>query len=95
MNKYNLKRKPLNICDWTKWSYCIQVRASGDILVISGDHVSFSPFVLDEVHFTVNKIKQILNGDTAFSSSKILEDSRAVEVYIFLKGLISANNVQG
>lgn len=85
------KRKPLYICDWTKWSYCIQFRAFGDILVISGDHVSLSSFAL-EVHFTVNKIKQILNHDTALSSSKILE---AVEVYIFLKSLISANNVQG
>ncbi len=34
-----------------------------DILVISGDHVSLSSFVLDEVHFTVNKIKLIQNSD--------------------------------
>ncbi len=34
-----------------------------DILVISGDHVSLSPFVLDEVNFTVNKIKLIQNSD--------------------------------
>ncbi len=34
-----------------------------DILVISGDHVSLSPFVLGEVHFTVNKIKLIQNSD--------------------------------